>query len=294
MSLPINQVLCGDCLEVMKDFPDESIDLIITSPPYNVGKNYATTDELPWSDWYKLIEDFLVESLRLLRRGGTIAVNVLKEARWQRNHKYADSWSDYDPKYETHRGSKRVKGKGRIEPISYRVHSIMETLGFKMREGIIWVKGVESNNDILPISYGYEMGCDSDPYLRGCCEIILLASKGRWFHDGGTGRRGRDAVPYDEFTKDVWVFSGLSNKQHPAIFPEELPKRLIQLFIHRKNTQNLPTPIILDPFVGLGTTCVVAQKLEYNWIGIDRNPDYVDLAKQRIMRECNQKLSKWT
>jgi len=270
------KLIQGNCLQVLPTLEESSVDLIITSPPYNVGKKYEVSDEIPWSQWYDLISRFLSDSFRILRDGGVIALNVLKEAKWQLNHKFSYTWNDYTESYPP-----RNRPKGRLEPVFNRVYSLMENTGFKMRESIIWVKGTQTNDAIMPIAYNYKMGCDSDPFLRGCCEMILLGSKERWFHDGGTGRRGREAQPYEEFTKDVWVINGKTDPEHPAVFPKEIPTRLIKLFIHRVNTQELPSPVVLDPFCGSGTTLEACRDLDINFIGIEINPSFCNLIKKR-------------
>lgn len=278
-------IVCGDCLDVMAEVSKNIIDLIVTSPLYNVCKDYGVVDdEMPWSDWYEFIRRFVEECHRILRPGGVLALNVLKEARWQRDHKFAHTWSDYDPDYVTHRGTQRnVLGKGRVEPVFNQVYDIIKDVGFKMRESIVWVKGnLDDNGEIQAVSTNYQMGCDSDPYLRGTAEMIILGSKERWYHDGGTGRRGAEAMPFELFTKDVWVIPSIGGSQHPAPFPEEIPVRLIRLFIHRANTQNLPEPIVADFYMGLGTTAVAALKLGCHFYGCDISPEYVKLANERV------------
>lgn len=280
----LDTIVCGDCLDVMAEMPDGCADLVVTSPPYNTRKDYGISDEIPWWDWYLFIQLVLRECYRILRSGGVLAINVLKEARWQRDHKFAYSWDDYDQDYITHRGKERnIRGKGRVEPVSHRIYSIMEQTGFKMRESIIWVKGsLDKNGEAQTISTNYQMGCDSDPYLRGTAEMILLGSKLRWYHDGGTGRRGAEAMPFDLFTKDVWIIPSASSSRHPAPFPEEIPKRLIRLFVHRANTRDLPEPLVFDPCMGMGTTAVAALKLGRHFYGCDINPEYVELANKRV------------
>lgn len=278
----LNKPICMDCFEFMEKLPNNLVDLIITSPPYNCRMPYGSfQDEMPWRDWYRLIEHLLSECLAILRVGGVLALNLPLVIRWQRDHAFKDTWSDYDPGYLTHVGNLRdQKGKGRIEPVGFRVWKIMEEIGFRMREPIIWVKGTDGN----AICSDYRMGCDSDPYMRPCHEIILLGSKGRWYHDGGTGRRGREAVPFIDFTKDVWHIPSVSSGGHPAPFPPELPMRLMILYIHRLNTQTLPEPIVFDPFAGSFTTATSAEILGINWLACDIAPEYIELAHQRLAR----------
>ena len=90
--MKIDTIVCGDCLDVMAEMPENSIDLIVTSPPYNVGKDYnGFSDEMPWFRWYDLIHAVIFSSWAILRPGGTLALNVLKEARWQKDHKYSEN-----------------------------------------------------------------------------------------------------------------------------------------------------------------------------------------------------------
>lgn len=280
--MKIDTVIVGDCLDVMAEMPDRCIDLIVTSPHYNCRKPYSDfQDEMAWGQWYGFMELFLVESLRVMRDGAVMAFNLPGVIRWQRNHAFKHTWQDFDPEYLTHvGGQQRVKGKGRIEPIGFWAFNAMNHAGFKMRELVVWVKGTEEN----AICSDYRMGCDSDPYMRPCHEFILLGSKGRWYHDGGTGRRGKEAVPFIDFTKNVWHIPTVSTNRHPAPFPEEIPTRLIHLFIHRANTQDLPEPIVADFFIGSGTTAIAALKLGCHFYGCDISPESVKLANERIAK----------
>jgi len=156
---------------------------------------------------------------------------------------------------------------------------MMKEVGFKLREPIIWVKGPPD----IAISTSSAMGSDSNPYMRPCHELILLGSKGRYHHDGGTGCRGEEAVPYPEYTKDVWFISPGGSSWHPATFPEEIPYRLITLFVHRSNTQDLPKPIVLDPFAGSFTVAVMAERMGCDWICCDANLEFVKRGRERIL-----------
>ena len=270
----INKVACIDCLEGMKHIPNESVDLIVTSPPYNCRKDYGGTlvDEMPWKDYYVFMKEVIIECYRVLVSGGVIALNVPNVVRWQFNHKYKDSWGDFDPDYITHRNGEKCVGKGRIEPLGYKLFFMMLDIDSHIREPITWVKGSEGN----AICSDYRMGCDSDPYLRPSHELILLGSKDKWFHRGGTGRRGKTAVPFMDYTKDVWHISSSRDKNHPATFPIEIPLRLIKLFVHAKDV------IILDPFMGSGTTAIACKQLNHNFIGFEINPDYCDIIRKKL------------
>lgn len=263
----------ADCLTALREIQPNTVDLIVTSPPYNCRKDYGDFDDMmQWPTYYKWIGDILAELYRVLVPGGVVAVNVPSIIRWQSKHKYADSWSDFDPTYKTHRDGQQVVGKGRVEPIGFRLFEMMRQLDPHIREPVIWVKGSEGN----AISGDYRMGCDSDPYMRPAHEFILLGSKQRWFHRGGTGRRGGDAVPFLDETKDVWFIPPERSGLHPAVFPVEIPRRLIKLFTHADDS------VVLDPFAGLGATGIAAAELGRAFIGIERNKTYLDEANRRI------------
>jgi site-specific DNA-methyltransferase (adenine-specific) len=272
----VNTIVEGDCVEVMRSMPDETVDLIVTSPPYNCRKDYGTvTDEVPWSQYYELMEKVVKEMYRVLVVGGTIAINVPLVVRWQRDHKYSHTWFGYDPQYPTHKGPIRTKGKARIEPLGIRIFQMMANIDSHVREPIVWVKASEGQ----PIATTFQMGCDSDPYMRPTHEYVLLGSKGQWYHRGGTGRRGKEAVPFLDCTKDVWWIPATSHPDHPATFPIELPRRLIKLFVHA------PDAVVLDPFAGTGTTCLAAKEERLAYIGIEADPEFARIARYELSQE---------
>jgi len=275
----LDTIICGDCLDVMRDMPDGCVDLVVTSPPYNCRKNYGVfSDEKPWDEWYQHISRVLSECHRILRHGGVIALVLPSVIRWSPEHAHHDTWWDFDPAYTFRRNGQLQTGRGRIEPIGFWAFGQMASTGYKMREPIMWIKGSEGN----AICSGYAVGCDSDPRIRPAHEFILLGSKTRWYHDGGTGRRGGAYVAEMDDTKDVWFCNPTNDRNHPAPFPEDIPDRLTRLFVHRANTQALPSPVIFDPYMGTGTVAVVALKYGHHFYGCDISPEYVKLANERI------------
>ncbi|MFA4971852.1 MAG: site-specific DNA-methyltransferase [bacterium] len=254
------------------------MDLVVTSPPYNCRKQYGQDDDQkPWPEYYRWIGLVLDELYRVLLPGGVLALNVPGVVRWQAEHRYADTWSDFDPGYKTHRNGEKVVGKGRIEPIGFILFEMMRQRDSHIREPIIWVKGSNGN----AICSQYRMGCDSDPYMRPAHEFILLGSKGQWYHRGGTGRRGDIALPFPDDTKDVWFASPESSRLHPAVFPVEIPRRLIRLFTHAEDS------VVLDPFMGSGTTGLACQELGRDFIGIEQDEGYCEIARRRIAHAEN-------
>lgn len=273
------KVHTSDCIKLMKEIPDDVIDLIVTSPPYNCRKDYGDVpDEIPWGNYYRFLGQFLDEAYRVLRIGGTIAIIVPLVIRWQQDHQYRHTWFGYDPDYNSHRAGTRTMGKARIEPLGFRLYDMMGKRDNHLREPIVWMK----NSSGQPIATTYQMGCDSDPYARPTHEYILLGSKGQWFHRGGTGRRGKDALPYDDYTKDVWCIQPITDQRHPAPFPIELPLRLIRLFTHA------PDAIVLDPFMGVGSTALAAVKTSRPWLGVELNPGFAKIANSRATLAASQ------
>jgi len=264
----------GDCREIMPQL-DVKVDLIPTSPPYNCRKAYPSGDELPWPVWYAQMKETIKLCYDILQVGGVLAINLPGVVRWQSEHSHSNSWGDFDPDYKTHRNGEKVIGKGRVEPIGFEIYLHMRKIDSHVREPIIWVKGSEGN----AICSDYRMGCDSDPYMRPAHEMILLGSKGRWFHRGGTGRRGRDAVPFMDYTKDVWFITPESDSDHPTVYPKELPMRLIKLFTHAEDS------IILDPFFGRGSTGLASKEAGRHCIGIEIEEKYCEISAKRCSQQ---------
>jgi len=151
--------------------------------------------------------------------------------------------------------------------------------GFLMRGEVIWNKGAGAGTSTAWGSWRSA----SNPTLRDVHEYVLVFSKGKFSRKGEKESTiSRDE--FLEFTKSVWEFPPESAERvgHPAPFPEQLPYRCIQLYTFKDD-------IVLDPFCGVGTTCVAAAKAGRHFVGIDVNPTYVKRAKQRMLSEMNAK-----
>jgi site-specific DNA-methyltransferase (adenine-specific) len=236
----LDTVQCVDSRD-MSMLPDESVHLMVTSPPYNVGKEYD--EDLDMDEYRGLLKAVFREVYRKLVVGGRACVNVANLGR-----------RPYIPLH------------------SFIIEDMLD-LGFLMRGEIIWQKAASAG---ASTAWGSWMSA-SNPTLRDVHEYILVFSKGSMRRE----KEGREStIARDEFleyTKSVWSFPTESAKRvgHPAPFPEELPYRLIQLYTFEGD-------VVLDPFCGSGTTCVVALKTGRHFVGFDINEEYVNLAKDRI------------
>ena len=252
--LHLDKVHQGDSRRL--DFlPDNSVQLMITSPPYNVGKDYD--DDLDQGEYLQLIYDVMKEIYRILIPGGRACINIANI------------------------------GRKPYLPLNHLINQIMLELGFLMRGEIIWDKGASAG---ASCAWGSWQSA-SNPVLRDVHEYIMVYSKGS-FGRKPTGQMSQtNTISRDEFleyTKSIWSFGAESAKKvrHPAPFPVELPYRLIQLYSYKED-------IVIDPFCGSGTTCIAALKTERRFIGVELDEGYVDVANQRIAAFRNRPLPLW-
>ena len=240
----LNRLYCKSS-EVMDEIPDSSVHLMITSPPYNVGKDYD--EDLTLDEYLKLLKRVFSEVYKKLVTGGRACVNIANI------------------------------GRKPYIPLHAMIIEIMLELGFLMRGEIIWNKSASAGSSC---AWGSWMSA-SNPVLRDCHEYILIFSKESFSKN--KSQLKKDTITHDDFiqwTKSIWTFPAekAKNVNHPAPFPIELPHRLINLYSYEND-------IILDPFCGSGTTCIAAIKNNRKYIGYDINQDYIDLAEKRINNE---------
>lgn len=239
----LNKIILGDAKEVLKKLPDKCIHLVVTSPPYNVGKEYD--ENLTLGEYLDFIEEVMREVYRALVWGGRICFNVAN------------------------------LGRRPYIPLHVYLIQRFEEIGFLFRGEIIWDKG----DAISGASTAWGSWCSAtNPILRDQHEYIIVMSKGTFKRDKKDCKE--DSISREEFlefTKSVWRFPPESATRvgHPAPFPEELPYRCIQLYSFKGD-------VVLDPFVGSGTTCVVALRLGRYFVGIDIKEEYVKIAEKRI------------
>ncbi len=228
--------------EKMAGIPDNAVHLMITSPPYNVSKSYD--EDLSLDEYLAMLKRVFSETYRVLAPGGRACINVAN------------------------------LGRKPYIPLSDFVSQMMLAIGFLMRGEIIWDKAAGAG---VSMAWGSWMSA-SNPVLRDIHEYILIFSKGtfqrkKMAHHENTIQK----EDFMAWTKSVWTINPESAKKvgHPAPFPVELPYRLIQLYSYKND-------IILDPFMGSGTTAIAALRAARNYIGYELDPAYVQLAEERI------------
>ena len=256
----IDEIYCGDAREMDK-VDDDSVALVVTSPPYFAGKEYETAlgeGHVPatYGEYLTLLEEVFAECVRKLEPGGRIAVNVANLGRRPYRSLSADvTWI------------------------------LQDRLRLLLRGEVIWVKARGAAGSCAWGSFQRP----ANPVLRDLTERIVIASKGRFDRAQTAKQRTTKGLPSeasisrDEFmeaTTDVWELApeSASRVGHPAPFPVELPERLIHLYTYRND-------LVLDPFMGSGTTAVAAMRTERHYVGYDTDPDYVERAQRRIDEE---------
>lgn len=242
----LNKHFCHSS-ENMNELPNNSIHLMITSPPYNVTKEYD--DNLTLQDYLILLKKVWTETYRVLVTGGRVCINVANLGR-----------KPYIPLH------------------SFIINDMLE-IGFQMRGEIIWNKASSASPST---AWGSWLSA-ANPVLRDIHEYILIFSKDSFSHPSKGKESTIKKEEFLEWTKSVWTFPAVSARKigHPAPFPEELPNRLIKLYSFKHD-------VILDPFLGSGTTSLSAIKNGRNYIGYDTNKKYVELADKRVAEYANQ------
>ena len=242
----LNTIIASSC-ENMKDIPNNSLHLMITSPPYNVSKEYD--NDLSLEEYLNLLKNCFTETYRVLVDGGRACINIANI------------------------------GRKPYIPLSDYVSKIMIEIGFNMRGEIIWNKSAGAG---ISTAWGSFQSA-SNPILRDVHEYILIFSKGNYKRERDKEEKElrKDNITKEEFiewTKSVWTMNTESAKRigHPAPFPEELPNRLIKLF-------SFTNDIVIDPFMGSGTTAIAAIKNNRNFVGYEINEKYINLANNRIL-----------
>jgi len=226
----------------MEELPDNSVHLMVTSPPYNVGKEYDKNWTL--KEYLDFLKRVWEEVYRVLVPGGRACINIANLGR-----------KPYIPLH------------------AFIIKDMLE-IGFLMRGEVIWNKA----SSVSPSTAWGSWCSAANPTLRDVHEYILIFSKGTFQRRNPSGKGNTiSKEEFLEFTKSVWTFPAVSAKEigHPAPFPVELPYRCIQLYTYEGD-------VVLDPFMGSGQTAIAAIKTARYYIGYDIEEEYLRLAERRI------------
>lgn len=249
----INNIICNDVLKTLKEIDNNTIHLIVTSPPFNIGVKYLDySDNLPHEQYLTWMKEVWTECYRILVTGGRICINI-----------DATMNLEEDGLIE------------RVHPLHVDFTNQLREIGYIYRAEIIWIK---QNSPGKKTAWGSYTSC-SNPHIRRNTEYIIMASKEDLKLDGDSMKSDITPEEFHEWTMSEWIFKPeTSVKGHPAAFPVQLPYRCIKLLSYVGNT-------VLDPFNGTGTTTTVAHELGRNYIGIDISPTYCEYARKRIKND---------
>lgn len=239
-----DQIICGNSLEVLGAFPDNSIDLVFTSPPYNFGLEYDSQNDAHfWDNYFQNLFAIFDECIRVVKFGGRIVINV------------QPLFSDYIPSHHiisNHFITRKMIWKGEI----------------------LW----EKNNYNCKYTAWGSWKSPSNPYLKYTWEFVEIFSKGILKKTGLSENADITPDEFKEWVVGKWSIAPerkMKQYGHPAMFPEKLVERVLKLFSFKGD-------IVLDPFNGAGTTTVVARKFGRQFVGIDISKEYCDIARTRI------------
>tara|TARA_R100001163_G_C5050804_1_gene187624 strand:+ start:853 stop:1617 length:765 start_codon:yes stop_codon:yes gene_type:complete len=249
----INKIHLGDCLELFPKLEDNSVDLIVAGPPYNIGIEYDTYDDnLEWKTYLEWMEKWLRECYRVLKDEGRICVNHVVNL--------------VDSKL----------GVSRFPIMDIR--NIQEKIGFNVHKLIVWEDGtnwawkeydkIREKNDYLDMSA-------KQPYIHTPYESILISYKNQW----KKLKDGTDTITESNFreaTKQIWnIESSPGHGQKAAFGTIELPKRCIELLSYEND-------VVLDPFMGCGSTAIACKETNRNYIGFELSENSVNTANRKL------------
>ena len=269
-------IINGDCVEVMKTLPDGEIDLVVSSPPYNVGIKYDThVDDISMEDYWGWTKDWLTEAYRLLKDDGRMAINIPFEV------------------------NVRDRG-GRVFFVS-EFYQVMKQVGFKFF-GIVDLEE-QSPHRSKTTAWGSYRSC-SGPYIYNPKECVILAYKKQhikkvkgqpqWTgvlteieNEDGTKRnkmvyKEEDKKDFMELVFGQWNYFADTKSLTKATFSMDIPTKAIKILSYKND-------VILDPFAGSGTTLVAAETLDRRWLGIELSPNYAEIARGRVQSFVDEK-----
>jgi len=237
-----------DILKI-NSIPNNSVDLIVTSPPYNVDIHYNShADNLSYDDYLEFTRKWIKKCFELTKNEGRFLLNIPLD-----------------------------KNKGGQKSVGADFTRITKEIGWKYHSTIVWNEGNISRRT----AWGSFMSA-SAPYVIAPVELILVLYKDSWKKTGGSRKNDITKQEFMDWTNGVWTFNGQSKKGaggHPAPFPIELPRRCIKLFSFIGDT-------VLDPFLGSGSTLIASYLHKRKGIGVEIDKKYCDIAIDRLRREA--------
>ena len=263
----LNQIICGDCLEMMKKMPASCVDLVVTSPPYadNRKNTYGGVSPDKYVEWFLPIS---YEILKLLKDTGTFILNIKEKVIDGERSTYV---------LELILEMKKQGWLWTEEFIWHKKNSFPGKWSNRFRDS--WERCLQFNKSknfaMYQDAVKVPIGSWAQSRLKNLSETDLMRDETK--NKSGFGKKVANWLNRDMVypTNVLYLSTECSNKKHSAAFPEELPSWFIKLFTQESD-------IVLDPFVGSGTTAVAAKKLERNYIGIDIIQEYCDLSKQNL------------
>ncbi len=259
--LPINKIYNMDCMEGLKQMPNSSIHLVVTSPPYFNAKNYSFWET--YESYLKWVQDIFTQCYRVLKDGRMCCVNisVIIQPRSKRSEE-----------------SKRIA-------LPFHFVNLMENIGFKFLEDIIWIKpeGSAKNRngrffqDRQPVQYKPNIVNEYifvfQKPMEGLIDKIVRNYK---------GDIKENSLIKDEYERtNIWYINPETKSKHPAPYPQQISDNLIKYYSYVDD-------IVLEPFMGSGTTALSAIKNNRNYIGFELDKDYCDIANKRISEHHEQ------
>ncbi|MEW6609450.1 MAG: site-specific DNA-methyltransferase [bacterium] len=227
---------------------ERTVDLIVTSPPYNVDIKYNSCDDkMSYKDYLSFTREWLAKCYGLAKDDGRFCLNIPLD-----------------------------KNKGGQQSVCADITTIAKQVGWKYHSTIIW----NEQNISRRTAWGSWLSA-SAPYVIAPVEVIVILYKERWKKISGSKKSDISKKEFMDWTNGVWTFMGESKKRigHPAPFPVELPRRCIKLFTFVGDT-------ILDPFLGSGSTLIAACLTNRKGIGLEIDKNYCEIAKQRLISEA--------
>ena len=243
----LNKIYNEDCLGFMNKIPDNTVDCIITSPPYGFGKDYDTYDDkFNPAEYIGFLGKVFSECSRILKDGGRIFVNVQPV--------FSDNF-----------------------PTHHIVSQILSNRNLTWGGEIIW----EKNNYNCAYTAWGSWCSPSQPYLKYTWEYIEYYYKNSPKHIGDKSNIDITGDEFKKWTTAKWSITPETKMKeygHPAMFPEELVERILKLFTYKDD-------IVFDPFCGVGTTCAVCERMMRRYIGTDISEKYCKTAEERCRNE---------